>query len=90
MAILEGEACSLYMVYSLDHSNQIKCSLTDQPGTGWDINLLLPKVVKQNGAHELFMNACVVVGQRYYYIDTRPPSLEWTRHESSLPYVWLK
>ena len=30
---------------------------------------MLPKVVKQNGAHELFMNAYVVVGQRYYYID---------------------
>ena len=30
---------------------------------------MLPKVVKQNGAHELFMNTYIVVGQRYYYID---------------------
>ena len=30
---------------------------------------MLPKVVKQTGAHELFMNAYVVAGQRYYYID---------------------
>ena len=29
---------------------------------------MLPKVVKQNGPHELFMNT-YVVGQRYYYID---------------------
>ena len=31
---------------------------------------MLLKVVKHNGAHELFMNMyVVVVGQRYYYID---------------------
>ena len=33
---------------------------------------MLPKVIKQNGAHELFMNmyiVVVVVGQWYYYID---------------------
>ena len=30
---------------------------------------MLPKVVKQNGAHALFMNTYVVVGQRQYYID---------------------
>ena len=41
-----------------------------KPCAGWDINLMLPKVVKQNMAHELFMNVCVVVvAQRYYYID---------------------
>ena len=34
----------------------MKVSLTDQPCTGWNINLMLPKVVKHNGAHELFMN----------------------------------
>ena len=34
----------------------MKVPLTDQPCAGWDINLMLPKVVKQNGAHELFMN----------------------------------
>ena len=28
---------------------------------------MLPKVVKQNRAHELFMNTYVVVGQRYYW-----------------------
>ena len=27
------------------------------------------KVLKQNGAHELFMNTHIVAGQRYYYID---------------------
>ena len=31
--------------------------------------LMLPKVVKHNGTHELFMNMYVVVSQRYYYID---------------------
>ena len=38
---------------------------------GQNKNLMLPKVVKHNGAHELFMNmyVVVVVGQRYYYID---------------------
>ena len=30
---------------------------------------MLPKVVKHIGAHELFMNICVVVGQWYYFID---------------------
>ena len=39
--------------------------------TGWKINLMFPKVVKHNGAHELFMNTYVVVGQQYYYIDTK-------------------
>ena len=35
-----------------------------------DINLVLPKVVKQNGAHELFIRTYfVVVSQQYYYID---------------------
>ena len=34
----------------------MKVLLTDQPCTGWNINLMLPKVVKHNGAHELFMN----------------------------------
>ena len=52
----------------------MKVLLTDQPCTGWNINLMLPKVVKHNGAHELFMIrtvvvVVVVVGQRYYYID---------------------
>ena len=30
---------------------------------------MLPKVVKQNGSNELFMNVYVLLGQRYYYID---------------------
>ena len=30
---------------------------------------MLPKDIKQNGAHELLMNTYVVVGQWYYYID---------------------
>ena len=34
----------------------MKVLLTDQPCTGWNINLMLPKVVKHNRAHELFMN----------------------------------
>ena len=33
------------------------------------MNHMLPKVVKQNGAHELFMNMYVVIGQQHYYID---------------------
>ena len=44
------------------------CLLTDQRCVDWDINLMLPKVAKQNGAHELFMSMYVVVGQQYYYI----------------------
>ena len=30
---------------------------------------MLPKVVKQNGTHELCMHMYVVVGHRYYDID---------------------
>ena len=30
---------------------------------------MVPKVVQHNGAHELFMNTYVIVGQWYYYID---------------------
>ena len=45
----------------------MECSLTDQPCAGWDVNLMLPKVIKQNEAHAFFMNMyVVVVGQRYY------------------------
>ena len=32
---------------------------------------MLPKVIKQNGDHELYMNMYAIVGQRYYYIDNR-------------------
>ena len=31
---------------------------------------MIAKVVKPNEANELFINTYVVVGQRYYYIDT--------------------
>ena len=34
----------------------MKVPLTDQPCTGWNINLMLPKDVKHNGSHELFIN----------------------------------
>ena len=62
------------MVYSftcLDHSDiKGKCSLTDQSCAGWNMNLMLPKVVKHKGTHELFMvTYVVVVGQWHYYID---------------------
>ena len=32
---------------------------------------MLLKVIKHNGAHELFRNTYVVLGQHYYYIDSR-------------------
>ena len=32
---------------------------------GATIDIMLPKVVKQNGVHELFMNKYVVIGQWY-------------------------
>ena len=66
----------VYIFTCLDHSDiKRKCSLTDQPCAGWKINLMLPKVVNHNGAHELFVNTYVVivVGQRYYYIDSCRP-----------------
>ena len=46
----------------------MKVFVTDQPCVGGNINLTLPKVVKQNWAHELFMNM-YIVSQQYYYID---------------------